>query len=266
MSKISIQSLIESGVHFGHSTSRWNPKMSKYIYSNRNAIHILDLRETVKGLLQASSLMRKLGERGAVVIFVGTKKAAKELLQETAEKIEMPYAAERWLGGTFTNFTTIRSRVKRLDTLETIEKDGTIGQFSKKIIARYGREKRKLIRNLGGIRAMKDIPACMVVIDPKREKAAVAEANRMNVPVISLTDTDSDPDVSDIVIPGNDDAVRSIRYVLSVLADAYLEGQKKRPRLVVKKTEDGVDEAKGAPASAESDSEAAVAGAAKSAE
>ncbi|MFC1587221.1 30S ribosomal protein S2 [Planctomycetota bacterium] len=228
MTRISIKQLIESGVHFGHSTSRWNPKMARFIYGKRNAIHIIDLRETIKGLLQACAILKKMGERGQDILLVGTKKAAREAVKGEANRAEVPWATERWLGGTFTNFKTIKSRVQRLNKLEELNKTGEISNYSKKVIAKYNREQRKLLRNLGGIRDMNKLPELLIVVDPRREKSAVAEANRLDIPVIALTDTDCDPDRVDVVIPGNDDALRSVKCIIGMMMDSFLEGNKKR--------------------------------------
>jgi len=232
-----VRQLIDAGVHFGHRASRWNPKMAPYVYGKRNAIHIIDIRETVKGLLRAKRFLTQVVAGGKDVIFVGTKRQAKHHVRQLATGIGMPYVAERWLGGTLTNFATIRSRLGRLEELERAEADGTMQEYSKKMISSLTRELRKIRRNLEGIRGMTKIPGAMVVIDAHRENNAVQEARKMGVPTVCLIDTDSDPDFADVPIPGNDDAMRSIELVLQQLGDAVLEGM--RGREVKKPTEDG---------------------------
>jgi len=219
---------VDSGIHFGHRVSRWNPKMSPYIYGKRNGIHILDIRETVRGLLRAKKYIAQTVAKGDDVLFVGTKRQAKNLVEQTATRIGMPYVSERWLGGTLTNFRTIRSRLARLEELEREESDGTLQEYSKKMIATRTRELRKIRRNLQGIRTMERQPGAMVVIDVGREFNALREAAKLKIPRICLIDTDSDPDNVDIPIPGNDDAIRAIDVVLTHLADAVEQGKKAR--------------------------------------
>jgi small subunit ribosomal protein S2 len=258
---VQVQDLIEAGVHFGHRASRWNPKMRPYIYGKRNLIHIIDLRETVRGLLRAAKFVSKVASRGSLVLFVGTKRQAKEAIEREAQRCGMPYVSERWLGGTLTNYRTIRDRLKRLQELESMwlphgEKSAgqdlaahmksmrtetaklevnkapetaTIRTYSKKMVATLNRELEKITRNLQGIREMNRLPDAMVVIDPKREEIAVKEAQRMGVSTVALIDTDSDPDCVDLPIPGNDDSIRSIEIVLAKLADAVLEGKASLP-------------------------------------
>jgi small subunit ribosomal protein S2 len=253
--------MIEAGVHFGHRASRWNPKMRPYIYGKRNLIHIIDLRETVRGLLRAYRYLAKVASSGSLVLFVGTKRQAKEAIEREAARCGMPFVSERWLGGTLTNYRTIRDRLKRLQELETLwlpakesaakinlpeymkgmlneagklelsksPENAEIRQFSKKMVATLNRELSKIQRNLSGIREMNRLPDAMVVVDPKREAIAVKEAQRMGVSTVALIDTDSDPDTVDLPIPGNDDSIRSIELVLGKLADAVLEGRAALP-------------------------------------
>jgi small subunit ribosomal protein S2 len=258
---VQVQELIESGVHFGHRASRWNPKMRPFIYGKRNLIHIIDLRETVRGLLRAYRFLAKVASRGSLVLFVGTKRQAKETVEREAKRCGMPFVNERWLGGTLTNYRTIRDRLKRLQELEGLwlpagEKPERIdlhahmqsmlnesGKFdltkapdtapirtySKKMVAQLTRELTKISRNLQGIREMNRLPDAMVVVDPKREDIAVKEAQRMGVTTVALIDTDSDPDMVDLPIPGNDDSIRSIELILAKIADAVLEGKASLP-------------------------------------
>lgn len=223
-----VRQLVDSGIHFGHRVSRWNPKMSPYIYGKRNLIHIIDIRETVKGLLRAKNFVSRTVASGKDVLFVGTKRQAKAAVVECATRVEMPYVTERWLGGTLTNFRTIRSRLGRLDELETEASDGTISEYSKKAIASRTRELRKIKRNLEGIRLMDKLPGCLVIIDVRREHIAVREARKLHIPTVCLIDTDSDPDFADIPIPGNDDAMRSIELILRHLSEAVEAGKRGR--------------------------------------
>ena len=215
-------------MHFGHRVSRWNPKMGPYIHSRRNLIHIIDLQETVRGLIRSYRFVAHVVGRGRDVVFVGTKRQAKNTVTEQAQRCGMHFVTERWLGGTLTNFQTIRSRLKRLEYLEGLEESGAIQRFSKKMISSLNRERRKINRNLSGIRRMSRLPAAMLVVDPRREHIAVREANKLHIPVVSLMDTDSDPDLVDIPIPGNDDAMRAIEIVVHKWADAVLEGMAAR--------------------------------------
>jgi len=220
--------LIDAGVHFGHRASRWNPKMSPYIFGKRNTIHIIDIRETVKGLLRAKRFVSQLVANNQDVLFVGTKRQARLHVQGQAQRVGMPFVIERWLGGTLSNFRTIRSRLARLDELEAAEADGTALEYSKKMIAMRSRELRKIKRNLDGIRTMTKLPGALIIIDVHREKNAVHEAKKLGIPTVCLIDTDSDPDFADVPIPGNDDAIRAIETVLVHLADAVEEGKKGR--------------------------------------
>ena len=223
-----VRQLINSGIHFGHRASRWNPKMKPYIFGKRNTIHIIDIRETVKGLLRAKRFIVKVVSRGEDVIFVGTKRQARMQIKTHATRVGMPWVTDRWLGGTLTNFRTIRSRLSRLEELETAEADGSSLQYSKKMIATRTRERRKIHRNLQGIREMNRLPGAVIIVDVHREHNAVLEARKLNIPTICLIDTDSDPDYADIPIPGNDDAIRAIDTILQHLADAIEEGLRGR--------------------------------------
>ena len=223
-----VRQLIDSGIHYGHRVSRWNPKMRPYIYGRRNLIHIVDIKETVRGLLYARKFLSKIVSEGHDVLFVGTKRQAKHTIEEQATRVGMHYVSERWLGGTLTNFRTIRSRLARLDELESLEENGQMAQFSKKMISSLTRERLKIRRNLQGIRRMERMPGAVVVIDVRREHLAVKEAKKLGIPTVCLIDTDSDPDYADIPIPGNDDAIRAIDLILNLLADAVELGLKAR--------------------------------------
>jgi small subunit ribosomal protein S2 len=223
---LSIKALIESGVHFGHRASLWNPKMRPYVYGRRKLIHIIDVRETVRGVLRARKYLKQVAAEGSLILFVGTKRQASETIATQAQRCGMPYVSERWLGGTLTNFNTIRSRLKRLEELERIINGEELSTYSKKMQASLAREYRKMYRNLNGLRDMNRYPAVMVVVDPRKEKNAVREARKLGVVSIALIDTDSDPDEVDLPIPGNDDSIRSIDLIVSYLADAVAEGVK----------------------------------------
>lgn len=225
VSTVLVKQLIESGVHFGHRTSRWNPKMRPYIYARRNLIHIIDVRETIRGLLRARKYLKQVAENGSLVLFVGTKRQAAETVEREAQRAGMPYISERWLGGTLTNFRTIRSRLGRLEELESLRESEEFNSYSKKMQSSLNREYQKMLRNLGGMRTMNRLPECMIVVDPRKEKNAVKEAQKLGITTVSLIDTDSDPDTIDLPIPGNDDSIRSIELILSQLTDAILEGK-----------------------------------------
>lgn len=226
---LAVKDLIDAGVHYGHRASRWNPKMKPYIYSKRNLIHIIDLKETVRGLLRSIKYFNRIASGGGLILFVGTKRQAAEIIQEHATRCGMPYITERWLGGTLTNFQTIRSRLERLEELESILDGEQASTYSKKMLATLGRERRKIARNLEGIRHMTRRPEAMLVIDPHRERIAVKEARKLGVKIVALLDTDCDPDDVDLPIPGNDDSMRSIELVVSRLADAILQGKASAP-------------------------------------
>jgi len=222
-----VKQLIEAGVHFGHRASRWNPKMRPYIYGRRNLIHIVDIRETVRGLLRAQKFLEQIvGQRG-LVLFVGTKRQAAETVQREADRCGMPYVNDRWLGGTLTNFRTVRSRLGRLEELEEIRGGEQIEHYSKKAQSALNREYRKMYRNLNGIRTMDRLPAAMMIIDPNKEKNAVREAQKLHIPTVALIDTDCDPDAVDLPIPGNDDGIRSIDIITRLLADAVVGGKQR---------------------------------------
>ncbi len=225
MSVVSMKSLLEAGVHFGHQTRRWNPKMKPYIFTERNGIYILDLQRTLRELDNAYDFVRDLASRGQHVLMVGTKKQAQEPIATEAQRSGGPYVTQRWLGGMLTNFVTIRKRIDRLVELETMEEDGTMAALPKKEQLILGKEKEKLERNLSGIREMKNLPGAVFVVDTKRESIAVAEARRLKIPIIGLVDTNADPDEIDYVIPGNDDAIRSVSLMCRIVADAVLEGR-----------------------------------------
>jgi small subunit ribosomal protein S2 len=220
-----VKQLIEAGVHFGHRASRWNPKMRPYIYGRRNLIHIIDVRETVRGLIRARKYLTQVSSQGSLILFVGTKKQATETIEREGARSGMPFVSDRWLGGTLTNFRTIRSRLARLEELEQLKNSDKFNSYSKKMQSALNREYRKMFRNLNGMRTMTRLPECMVIIDPKKEKNAVMEARKMGIPTVALIDTDSDPDLVDLPIPGNDDSIRSIELIVQQLADAVLEGK-----------------------------------------
>jgi len=220
VSTVLVKELINAGVHFGHRTSRWNPKMGPYIHGRRNLIHIIDLRETVRGLLRAKRYLTKLVSQGSLVLFVGTKRQAADTIEREAQRCQMPYVCERWLGGTLTNFSTIRSRLRRLEELERFETTGALESYSKKMQSSLMRERRKIFRNLAGIREMNRLPSALVVVDPRYEHISVKEARKLGLTTLALVDTDCDPDLVDLPIPGNDDSIRSIRLVLDHLTDA----------------------------------------------
>jgi small subunit ribosomal protein S2 len=234
---VSARELLDAGMHYGHHVSRWNPKMAPYIFGKRNAIHIIDLRSTIKGLVTAYKFVRHVVAGGKSVVFVGTKRQARDAIKEKAAACGMPYVSERWLGGTLTNFRTIRSRLERLEELESIVEGPDLDTYSKKEGARMKRELGKIKRNLEGIRNMDELPGAIVIIDPKREKNAVAEAQRLNIPTICLGDTDCDPDWADILIPGNDCAMRSVSLVLSRLNQAVEAGKEHRREIARQEAE-----------------------------
>jgi len=226
MAKISVQDMIDAGVHFGHRASHWNPKMRPYVYGRRKLIHIIDVRETVRGILRAKKYLKQVAATGGTILFVGTKRAASETIEQQGKRCGMPFVAERWLGGTLTNFRTIRSRLTRLNELENIIGSGELLEtYSKKMQSSLAREHRRMFSNLNGIRDMDRFPDCMIIVDPKKEKNAVREAQKLGITTIALIDTDSNPDEVDLPIPGNDDSIRSIELIISQLADAVLEGK-----------------------------------------
>src|SRR3954467_4851388 len=223
-----VKELVDAGVHFGHRVSRWNPKMQPYIHGKRNMIHIIDVRETIKGLLRAKKFLQNVVASGKDVLFVGTKRQARHAAEDEAKRCGMHYVNERWLGGTLTNFRTIRARLNRLEELEKLWATGQIESFSKKMKSTLQREMTKIKANLEGIRKMERMPGVMFIVDTRREHIAVKEARKLGVPTVALIDTDSDPDLIDLPIPGNDDAMRAIEIVVRELADAVIEGKQGR--------------------------------------
>lgn len=237
MSTATAKELIEAGVHFGHRASRWNPKMRPYIYGRRNLIHIINVRETIRGLLRAKKYLRQVAANGSLILFVGTKRQAGESIEREGLRCGMPYVSERWLGGTLTNFRTIRNRLSRLEELEALMKSEQFGTYSKKMQSALKREYRKMFRNLNGIRTLNRLPECMVIVDPKKEHNAVREANKLGITTVALIDTDCDPDKVDLPIPGNDDSIRSIELIVKQFADAVLEGKNNAATLRQEKQE-----------------------------
>lgn len=223
MAVISMKHLLEAGVHFGHQTRRWNPKMAEYIYTERNGIYIIDLQKTVRKVEEAYNFMRDIAANGGKILFVGTKKQAQDSIREEAERCGMYFINNRWLGGTLTNYTTIRKRIARLFELQKMEEEGTFEVLPKKEVAKLKLEMEKLEKNLGGIKDMKGIPDCLFVVDPKKEHIAVLEARRLGIPVVGIVDTNCDPEEVDYVIPGNDDAIRAVKLIAAKMADAVIE-------------------------------------------
>ncbi|MCC6681160.1 MAG: 30S ribosomal protein S2 [Phycisphaeraceae bacterium] len=223
-----VKDLVEAGIHFGHRSANWNPKMAPYIFGKRNKIHVIDVKQTIKGLLLARKFITKVVADGKDVLFVGTKRQARSIVEQYAGQVSMHYVSERWLGGTLTNFATIRQRLKRLEELEALEESGEINTYSKKMESHLNREKAKILRNLEGVRRMTKLPGVMVVVDVSHEGNAVREARKLGIPTVALIDTDSDPDFVDIPIPGNDDAMRAIEVVIKSLCDAVAEGKQVR--------------------------------------
>ena len=225
MSVISMKQLLEAGVHFGHQTRRWNPKMAPYIYTERNGIYIIDLQKTVKKLEEAYSFVREISAEGGNVLFVGTKKQAQDAIKEEAARCGGYYVNARWLGGMLTNFRTMRTRIDRLAQLRKMEEDGTFAMLPKKEVIKHQGEIEKLEKYLGGVKEMKKIPAAMFIVDPRKERNAIAEAKKLNIPVVAIVDTNCDPDEIDYVIPGNDDAIRAVKLIAGCMADAIIEGR-----------------------------------------
>jgi len=245
MSVISMKQLLEAGVHFGHQTRRWNPKMKKYIFTERNGIYIIDLQKTVKKVEEAYNFMRELAENNGKVLFVGTKKQAQESVKDEAERAGHYYVNHRWLGGTLTNFETIQKRIDRLKAIEKMEEDGTFEVLPKKEVVMLKKEHERLVKFLGGIKDMKGLPDALFIIDPRKERIAVAEARKLNIPIVGIVDTNCDPDEIDYVIPANDDAIRAVKLLTSKMAEALLEAKQ------------GEDAEAEAPADAETESETA---------
>ena len=225
MSVISMKQLLEAGVHFGHQTRRWNPKMKEYIFTERNGIYIIDLQKTVKKIDEAYYFIRDLAMDGGTVLFVGTKKQAQESIEQEAKRCEMYYVNQRWLGGMLTNFKTIQSRINKLRKIEKMEADGDFAYLPKKEVIKLKAEQEKLEKNLSGIKDMKKLPGAMFVVDPRKEHIAVMEARALGIPVVAIVDTNCDPDEVDYAIPGNDDAIRAVKLIASKMADAVLEGR-----------------------------------------
>ena len=226
MAVVAMKQLLEAGVHFGHQTRRWDPKMAEYIFQARNGIHIIDLQKTSKKIDEAYAFLKEQAEEGKTVLFVGTKKQAQECVKEAAEKSGMYYVDQRWLGGMLTNFDTIRTRVQRLKDLEKMQEDGTFEVLPKKEVILLKKEMEKLERNLGGIKDMEEIPGVIFLVDPKKEHIAVLEAKKLGIPVIGLVDTNCNPEEVDYAIPGNDDAIRAVKLITDVMANAIIEGRK----------------------------------------
>ena len=224
MAKITIQTLLDAGCHYGHQPRRWNPKMKSYIFGERNGIYILDLKQTMYGLDSAYTFLKETAAKGGKILFVGTKKQAQEPISQQAERCGMPWINQRWLGGMLTNFVTMRSRINRMEELEAMVEDGRMATLPKKEQAVLGKELDKLQKNLGGVRDMTSLPQAIFVVDSKREEIAIREANRLHIPVVSLLDTNPDPDVVDYGIPANDDAIRSVALMCEIAADAVLAG------------------------------------------
>ena len=225
MAVVSMKQLLEAGVHFGHQTRRWNPKMAEYIYCERNGIYIIDLQKTVKKLEEAYDFVRTLSENGQSILFVGTKKQAQEAVKEEAERVGMYYVNARWLGGMLTNFKTMRTRVERLAQIKKMQEDGTFDMLPKKEVMKLMGDMEKLEKYLGGVKDMKKLPGALFVIDPRKEHNAIAEARKLHIPIVAIVDTNCDPDEVDYVIPGNDDAIRAIRLISQTMANAVLEGR-----------------------------------------
>ena len=225
MAVVSMKQLLEAGVHFGHQTRRWNPKMAPYIYTERNGIYIIDLQKTVKKLEEAYNFVRDLSANGGNVLFVGTKKQAQDAIREEAARCGGYYVNARWLGGMLTNFRTMRTRIDRLAQLRKMEEDGTFAMLPKKEVIKHQGEIEKLEKYLGGVKEMKKLPAALFIVDPRKERNAIAEARKLNIPIVAIVDTNCDPDEIDYVIPGNDDAIRAIRLIASAMANAAIEGR-----------------------------------------
>lgn len=240
MAVVSMKSLLEAGVHFGHQTRRWNPKMKKFVFTERNGIHIIDLEKTLSLIEQAYDFVRDIVSRGGIILFVGTKKQAQEAIKDEAERCGMPYVNQRWLGGMLTNFSTILSRIKRLEGLEKMEQENTLESVPKKEALQLRKQKEKLQASLAGVRGLNRRPDAIFVIDSHKEHIAITEACRLGIPVLALADTNSDPDEVDYIIPGNDDAIRAVSLIAKIIADAVEEGKESRP---AKEKKEEVEEA-----------------------
>ena len=225
MAVISMKQLLEAGVHFGHQTRRWNPKMAQYIFTERNGIYIIDLQKTVRKIDEAYAFVRDTAMQGKTILFVGTKKQAQESIESEAKRCNMYYVNNRWLGGMLTNFRTIQTRIRRLNDIDKMEQSGQFDLLPKKEVIQLKAEREKLEQNIGGIREMKKLPGALFVVDPRKERNAIAEARKLNIPIVAIVDTNCDPDEIDYVIPGNDDAIRAIKLISSVMANAIQEGK-----------------------------------------
>lgn len=238
MAVVSMKQLLEAGVHFGHQTRRWNPKMARYIFTERNGIYIIDLQKTVKKLEEAYSFIRDISVEGKPVLFVGTKKQAQDSVKEEAERAGAYYVNARWLGGMMTNFSTIRRRVSRLQQLRAMEEDGTFDLLPKKEVIKLRLEIEKLEKFLGGIKEMKQLPGALFIVDPRKERIAVAEAKKLGIPIVAIVDTNCDPDEIDYVIPGNDDAIRAVKLISATMANAIIEGREGQMGAAAQETAD----------------------------
>lgn len=242
MAVVAMKQLLEAGVHFGHQTRRWDPKMAEYIFQARNGIHIIDLQKTSKKIDEAYKFMKEQAEEGKDVLFVGTKKQAQECMKEAAIKCNMYYVDQRWLGGMLTNFDTIQKRINRLKSLEAMETDGTFDRLPKKEVIKLKAEREKLERNLGGIKEMNKLPGVLFIVDPKKERIAILEARKLNIPIVGLIDTNCNPEDVDYPIPGNDDAIRSVKLIADVMANAIIEGRQGETIEMPEETESIVEE------------------------
>ena len=225
MAVISMKQLLEAGVHFGHQTRRWNPKMAQYIFTERNGIYIIDLQKTVKKVDEAYAFVRDVAMEGKSILFVGTKKQAQESIESEAKRCNMFYVNNRWLGGMLTNFRTIQTRIKRLNDIDRMEQNGQFDVLPKKEVIKLCAEREKLLKNLGGIREMKKLPGALFIVDPRKERIAVSEARKLGIPIVAIVDTNCDPDEIDYVIPGNDDAIRAVKLISGTIANAIIEGK-----------------------------------------
>ena len=251
MSVVSMKQLLEAGVHFGHQTRRWNPKMAEYIFTERNGIYIIDLQKTVKKLEEAYMFVRDLSAEGKDILFVGTKKQAQESVKEEAANCGMPYVNARWLGGMMTNFRTIRRRIDRLNQLRRMDEDGTFDMLPKKEVIKLRLEIEKLEKFLGGIQDMKKLPGALFIVDPRKEKIAVSEAKKLGIPIVAIVDTNCDPDDVDYVIPGNDDAIRAVKLIAQTMAAAVVEGRQGEQDAPAAETAESAETAEAAEAAAE---------------
>ena len=239
MAVVSMKQLLEAGVHFGHQTRRWNPKMAPYIYMERNGIYIIDLQKTVKKLEEAYDFVREIGQDGGSLLFVGTKKQAQDAIREEAERVGMFYVNARWLGGMLTNFKTMRTRIDRLIQLRKMQEDGTFDMLPKKEVIKLSNEIAKLEKYLGGVKEMKKLPSALFIIDPRKERNAIAEARKLGIPIVAIVDTNCDPDEIDYIIPGNDDAIRAIRLISQAMASAIIEGKQGSDNIESAEAENG---------------------------